>query len=220
MLKRKSSYFVARAGLALLAMLVAMVAAAAQDSAVMMDTAFSVSTDVVSGPPETGFDSGLVSAGRIQAKYAAAPGAPAATLSFPFTWSNLPEGTAALALVLDDPDARLVLKSYGMDQPSFLHWIATDIDPSSGMLAEGASGKMLFTEGKNGAGAIGYMGPQPPNDIPKDAMKPLIHVYRLTLYALSAKTGLAPGFSLSELMAAINGKVLAKAQFLMSYVNP
>lgn len=219
-MKNKAAIRVVRLGLPLLAMLLSMAAVAAEDSSAMGDPAFSASTTVVSGPPETGFDSGLVSVGRIQAKYAAAPGAAPNRLSFPFSWSDLPQGTVALALVLDDPDARLVLKSYGMDLPAFLHWIAADIDPSGGGLPEGASGRMLFPEGKNGAGSVGYMGPQPPNDIPKDAMKPLIHVYRLKLYALSEKTGLADGFSLDDLMKAIDGKVLGLAELRVSYQNP
>jgi len=180
---------------------------------------FSVSTTAVSGPPETGFDSGLVSVGRLDAVYGAKANGPANPRSFPFTWSNVPRGTRALAVVLDDPDARLVLASFGMTGNFFLHWIATDIDPALGGLPDNAAATMDITQGKNGSGKTGYQAPQPPADIPKDTSRVRIHVYRLKVYALSAPTGLAPGFSLDDLMNAIRSTTLGMAQLNVSYSN-
>jgi len=125
-----------------------------------------------------------------------------------------------LALVLDDPDARPILASRGIKASSFLHWIAADIDPSTGGLPANASvDAHAFVQGKNGGGKIGYRGPQPPADFPPNTGKRLIHIYRLTLYALSSPTGLADGFSLDELRAAIRGKVLGEARLNISYSN-
>jgi len=181
---------------------------------------FTVTSPAVSGPPETGFDSGLVSAGRLDVQYAAKAGGPSNPRSFPFSWSNVPEGTKALALILDDPDARLVLAARGIKAPAFLHWTATDIDPALGGLAANASAEMSsLVQGKNGAGQIGYRGPQPPADFPPNTGKRLIHVYRLALYALSSPTGLAKGYSLDELRKAIKDKVLAEARLSISYSN-
>ncbi len=180
---------------------------------------FSLSTTAVSGSPETGFDSGLVSVGRLAAMYGIAPGGPPNARSFPFTWTNVPAGTKALAVVLDDPDARLVLKAYGRTGDFFLHWIATDIDPALGGLPDNAAATLKISQGKNGAGAIGYTAPAPPADVPKDTTKVRIHVYRLKVYALSAPTGLAPGFSLDDQMAAIKDKTLGMAQLNVSYSN-
>ncbi|HUI70266.1 MAG TPA: YbhB/YbcL family Raf kinase inhibitor-like protein [Spirochaetia bacterium] len=181
---------------------------------------FTVTSPAVSGPSETGFDSGLISAGRLDAQYAAKAGGPSNPRSFPFSWSSVPAGTKALALILDDPDARLVLAARGVKLPAFLHWTVTDIDPSLGGLPANASADMAsLVQGKNGTGQIGYRGPQPPADFPPNTGKKLIHVYRLALYALSAPTGLAKGYSLDELRKAIKDKVLAEARLNISYSN-
>ncbi len=181
---------------------------------------FTLSSPAVSGDPETGFDSRLVSAGRIDDAYAAKDKGPGNPRSLPFTWDGLPYGTMSLALIMDDPDARLVLAAYGMKGDAFLHWIAADIDPSLGGLADNASASNPpFVQGKNGAGKIGYAAPQPPSDIPKNAPKPLTHVYRLTVFALSAPTFLADGFSLEDLRAAMAGKIIGQAQLRFSYSN-
>jgi Raf kinase inhibitor-like YbhB/YbcL family protein len=66
------------------------------------------------------------------------------------SWSDLPAGTRALALVVDDPDAPV---------GTFTHWLATNIDPAAGGLAEGESAP---AEGRNDFGTAGWSGPCPP----------------------------------------------------------
>ncbi len=192
----------------------------AAQSVAAQDAAFTVSSPAVAGDSQIGFHSGLLSSGRIDPAYAAKDGAPANLTSPPLVWKNLPAGTVALALVLDDPDAAAVMEAYGRKGLPFVHWLAADIDPASGGLPANASvGNPTFAQGKNGAGQVGYRGPQPPSAIPKNVKPPLIHVYRLTLYALSEPAGLPNGFNLEELKAAMNGKVLGEAQLLFSYSN-
>jgi len=183
------------------------------------DKPFSVNVTVVSGGPETGFDSGLVSIGRLPKVYGTTGGGPANVRSFPFTWANVPSGTKALAVILDDPDAKPVLKAFGMTGDFFLHWIATDIDPALGGLADNAAATLTSPQGKNGAGQLGYTAPAPPADVPKDTTKIRIHVYRLKVLALSAPTGLKSGFSLDDLLKAVADKTLATAQVNVSYSN-
>jgi hypothetical protein len=181
---------------------------------------FAVTSPAISGSSEKGYDSGLVSAGRLDDQYAAKADGPANPRSFPLSWSNVPPGTKDLALVLDDPDARLVLASRGINAPAFLHWTVTDIDPALGGLAANASVEMTaLVQGKNGAGQIGYRGPQPPADFPPNTGKRLIHIYRLALYALSARTGLPKGYTLDQLRSALKDKVLGEAQLNLSYSN-
>ena len=180
---------------------------------------FTLSTPAVQGPAETGFDSGLVSVGRLNAIYGAKAGGPPNPRSFPFTWKNLPTGTRALAVVLDDPDARLVLAAFGRTGDFFLHWIATDIDPAPGGLPDNAAATVRITQGINGTGKAVYTAPQPPADIPKDTTRVRIHVYRLKVYALSAPTGLASGFSLDDLMSAIKDTTRGMAQLNVSFSN-
>jgi Raf kinase inhibitor-like YbhB/YbcL family protein len=181
--------------------------------------AFALSTTAVQGAPETGFDSGLVSVGRLNEIYGAKAGGAANPRSFPFTWKNVPPGTRALAVILDDPDARLVLAAFGMTGDFFLHWIAADIDPSLGGLPDNAAATMPIVQGANGTGKAVYTAPQPPPDIPKDTDKVRIHIYRLKVYALSAPTGLKPGFSLDDLRGAIKDTTLGMAQLNISYSN-
>jgi len=181
---------------------------------------FTVTSPAVSGQSETGFDSGLMSVGRLDAQYASKAGGPANAKSFPFSWSNVPAGTKALALILDDPDAKPILASRGIKAPSFLHWTAADIDPSlSGLPADASVSSPSFVQGKNGAGQPGYRGPQPPADFPPNTGKRLIHIYRLALFALSSPTGLKDGFTLDELRSAMNGKILGQADLNISYSN-
>lgn len=97
--------------------------------------------------------------------------------------------------------------------------MATDIDPKLGGLPDDAAATMHIIQGKNGGGNIGYTAPTPPADIPKDTDKVRIHVYRLKVYALSAPTGLQPGFTLDDLMAAVKDTTLAMAQLNVSYSN-
>jgi Raf kinase inhibitor-like YbhB/YbcL family protein len=181
---------------------------------------FTLSSDAMRKISETGFDSGLKSEGRMDPAYAAGENDPANTRSFPFSWKGLPSGTRALALIFDDPDAKKVMESYGMKGESFIHWMAGDIDPSLNELKANASAeKHGFVQGRNSGRYVGYMGPQPPSDFPKTGKKPLIHVYRLKVYALSAPTGLKDGFGLADLQAAIKDRTLGVAQLYISYSN-
>jgi Raf kinase inhibitor-like YbhB/YbcL family protein len=165
---------------------------------------FKLSSSASDGKPQTGFDSKLVSIGRLNSEYLGSN-------SPPFEWSGLPEGTKSVAVVLDDPDARLVMKAFGMDGDTYYHWTATDIDPSLGGLKAGAAAALNAPQG------IVYQGPAPPADVPADAPKPIIHIYRLTVYALSAPTGLEPGYSPEALLAAVKDKTLGTAQLNFSY---
>ncbi len=180
---------------------------------------FTLSTTAIQGPPETGFDSGLVSVGRLKDIYGARPGGPPNSRSFPFSWTGLPAGTRALAVVLDDPDARLVLASRGITADAFVHWVATDIDPTLGGLPDNGVATVRMTLGKNGTSNPVYTAPTPPADLPKDTDKVRIHVYRLKVYALSAPTGLPAGFTLDQLMSAIKDTTLGMAQLNVSYSN-
>jgi Raf kinase inhibitor-like YbhB/YbcL family protein len=119
-------------------------------------------------------------------------------LSPPFAWSNLPEGTRSLALIVHDPDA---------PSGDFTHWVAWDIDPAAGQLGEGdpAPG-----EGANGRGGLGYMGPCPP---PGHGA----HRYFLRLYALDAPVDLDTGAEKDQLKQKLDGHVLADARLVGIY---
>lgn len=107
-------------------------------------------------------------------------------------WSDPPAGTAAIALIVDDPDAR-----------GFAHWVAADIPAEPRSLDEGASGSSAGTEGRNDFGRTGYGGPCPPSGS---------HRYVFTVLALSQPVEVAAGFSADELRSAIEGNVLASGR--------
>lgn len=179
---------------------------------VVAQTTFTLTSAGYGGKAETGFDSGLVSAGRADPAFNGGT-------SVPFRWTGLPAGTKALALVYDDPDARLVMKAYGVSGDVWTHWVATDIDPSLGGLEAGASTSDAMVLGKNTWGNMAYGGPAPPSDVPAGVAKPIVHIYRLTVYALSAPTGLKKGFSVDDLKKAMVGKTLGFGQLNISWSN-
>ena len=120
------------------------------------------------------------------------------SLSPPLAWSFLPEGTRSVALIVHDPDA---------PSGDFTHWVAWNIDPEPGGLDEGASAP---AEGANGRGEPGYRGPCPP-----PGHGP--HRYFHDLYALDAKPDLEPGASREQLVEAMDGHVLGKAQLVGTF---
>jgi Raf kinase inhibitor-like YbhB/YbcL family protein len=107
---------------------------------------------------------------------------------------NVPEGAKSLALVVHDPDAPVA--------GGFTHWTVWNIDPSAILIKE-ESVPPGATEGVNGTGRMGYMGPCPP---PGPA-----HRYEFHLYALDASLDLAEGASHPELTDAMAGHILEEA---------
>lgn len=95
-----------------------------------------------------------------------------ADVSPPLGWHGVPAGTAALVLLVDDPDAR-----------DWVHWSVLDLPAADGELPRGvAPSADLPQQGRNDFGRVGYGGPCPPSGT---------HHYRFTLYALAAPLGLA-----------------------------
>jgi Raf kinase inhibitor-like YbhB/YbcL family protein len=131
--------------------------------------------------------------GEIPARYTC----DGADTSPPLAWSGAPAESAAVAIVVTDPDAG-----------GFVHWLAADVVTNAG-LGEGASGRgAIGSEGRNGFGATGYGGPCPPSGS---------HQYVFEVFALSKALGLAPGFSRDDLDRAMNGKVLASGKLTARY---
>lgn len=113
-------------------------------------------------------------------------------------WTDVPEGTRSLALVVDDPDA---------PGRVFTHWVAWGLDASADGLGEGQSAP---NEGKNDFGTIGYRGPCPPPGHGR-------HRYFFRLYALDAEPDLGAGATKEELKQALSGHVLATAELIGTY---
>jgi Raf kinase inhibitor-like YbhB/YbcL family protein len=120
-------------------------------------------------------------------------------LSPALVWTEPPQGTAALALCLDDPDA---------GRYPFTHWLAWALPVGAGELAEG---ERAPSEGRNDFGAPGYRGPCPPPGKP--------HRYVFTLHALDAEPQLGPSDRRLSFDQAVDGHVLATATLTGTYVR-
>jgi Raf kinase inhibitor-like YbhB/YbcL family protein len=116
-------------------------------------------------------------------------------------WEGAPDGTAALALIVDDPDAR-----------DFVHWVAFDLTGSrSGGLARAVSASPdAPPQGTNNFGRIGWGGPCPPSGT---------HHYRFRLLALDAELGLSGAPDADEVRRAAEGHVLGQAELTGTYAR-
>ncbi len=118
-------------------------------------------------------------------------------ISPPLTVSEVPGGTAALALVMDDPDA---------PGGTFDHWLVWNIPPSTTEIAKGTEPEGV--QGESDFGKLGYGGPCPPSGT---------HTYRFRLYALDQELDLAEGAGKAQLQGAMEGHVLEEALLEGSY---
>jgi Raf kinase inhibitor-like YbhB/YbcL family protein len=113
-------------------------------------------------------------------------------------WTNVPDGTRALALIVHDPDA---------PSGDFTHWLAWNIDPDGGGIEEGVPAPV---QGTNGFGRFGYHGPCPP-----EGHGP--HRYYFRLYALDTDLELEPGAAREQLESEMEGHILTEAELMGLY---
>lgn len=119
----------------------------------------------------------------------------------PLQWDGVPDATAELVLLVDDPDAPI--------EGSFVHWVLYGLDPARRALTEAeVPGEALA--GANGIGAAGYLGPAPPPGDPP-------HRYVFRLLALDAPLALGELPSYAQVEAAADRHVLAEARLHGTY---
>ena len=131
-----------------------------------------------------------------------------ADVSPPLAWSAAPAGTRAFALIVDDPDA---------PAGTWVHWVLYNLPGTTLGLPENVTktdqlpnlGGAL--QGRNDFRRPGYGGPCPP---PGPA-----HRYFFKLYALDTPLGLKAGASKPDVERAMQGHVLATAQFMGTYAR-
>lgn len=122
-------------------------------------------------------------------------------------WSDVPQGTESLALIVDDPDA----PDPAAPKMTWVHWVLYNIPATAGSLPGGVEEKDLprgTSQGLNDWKKAGYGGPCPP--IGK-------HRYFHKLYALDT---VLPGLgkpTKAQLEKAMEGHVLAKAELIGLY---
>jgi len=117
--------------------------------------------------------------------------------------SGVPDGTASLVLVVDDPDAKPVAGH------TWNHWVAWDIDPDIGTIPRDWDGGSA-TEGYNDFIEQGYGGPSPPEGS---------HGYRFKLVAVDTELGVPAETRKTRVGStiAMNAEVLGATQIVGTY---
>jgi Raf kinase inhibitor-like YbhB/YbcL family protein len=122
-------------------------------------------------------------------------------LSPPLEWNGVPDEAEELVLICEDPDA---------PGGTFTHWLVYGIHPSRTKFPAGASksptDRVEYHQGMNSYNEVGYSGPNPPRGEP--------HHYHFRLYALDYLLHLSPGCSRNEVETAMQGHIIAEADFI------
>lgn len=138
--------------------------------------------------------------GVIPDKYTQASPSP---VSPALNWENAPAGTQSFTLIMHDPDG-----APGKGVEDVLHWLAFNIPAGVHSLAEGLPTQPTLADGtiqpNNRGGHPGFMGPGARN---------VYHHYTIELYALDTKLTLGPDATRQQVLAAMDGHVIAKAAY-------
>jgi hypothetical protein len=120
-------------------------------------------------------------------------------------WSDVPERTLSLVLIVDDPDA----PDPAAPTMTWVHWVLVDISPGATAIPEG--GRPLpegCRDGLNDWHRTAYGGPCPPVGR---------HRYFFKLYALDTRLPALHRPTKADLERAMQGHVLAQAQLVGGY---
>lgn len=120
----------------------------------------------------------------------------------PLKISDVPEGAASLALIMEDPDVPRTIRQNGM----WDHWLVWNIPGETKEIKEGQA--LSGVQGNNTGGKAGYAGPCPPDRE---------HRYFFKLYALDIMLDLPQDISKSDLQKAMEGHVLDYAELVGLY---
>lgn len=119
----------------------------------------------------------------------------------PLEWTAPPPGTQELVLIVEDPDAP--------GAEPFCHWLVWGLAPQKGQLLEGEIPPRV---GKNAHANSEWLLPDPPTGHGA-------HDYVFQLFALDLPLTLMPGATRDELVAAMEGHVLAAALLTGTYAR-
>lgn len=122
----------------------------------------------------------------------------------PLQWQNAPEGTKSFVLLMEDPDAPATKPD------PWVHWIVFNIPAFINKIDENIDIGTLkgAKQGLTNSGKNKFHGACPPDKM---------HRYFFILYALDTTLNLLEGASKNEIMTAIDGHVLDKAQIMATY---
>ena len=112
--------------------------------------------------------------------------------------ADVPAEAKSLVLIVDDPDA---------PSGDFVHWLVCNIDPKITDIEEG-SVPAGGIQGTGSSGTAGYVPPCPPSGV---------HHYTFKLYALDTKLGLPNTTTKTELLTAMQGRVINETAMIGLY---
>jgi hypothetical protein len=123
-------------------------------------------------------------------------------ISPPLEFKDVPEGAVSLVLIMDDPDA----PDPAAPKIVWEHWAVWNIPPGQQFPEGGVPADAVV--GRNQRGNNSYGGPCPPIGT---------HRYFFKLYALDTMLDLPPSAGKKELLATMQGHILAEAQIIGLY---
>lgn len=116
------------------------------------------------------------------------------------TFSEIPEDTQSLVLIVDDPDAPNGL---------FTHWTIFNMSPGTLQLIEGEL-PLSGIPGKNDSGVNEYFGPKPPEGTGE-------HRYFFRLYALDEQLDLPEGVDSATLRDALSDHIIDETELIGTF---
>ncbi len=129
-------------------------------------------------------------------------------VSPPLAWSDPPAGTKSFAIIIDDPDA----PDPRAPRTVWVHWVVYDLPASARSLPEAVRSARNLPAGarmgKNDWGKAAYGGPCPPVGR---------HRYFHKLYALDVALGDRGALTKAQLLGAMEGHLVAKAELVGRY---
>jgi hypothetical protein len=118
-------------------------------------------------------------------------------------WTEQPQETRSLALIMDDPDAT---------SGTWVHWVIFNIPSSSNSLEESFPKEREFQngirQGVDSSGKIGYTSPCPPTGT---------HRYIFKLFALDDLLDLEAGSTKNDLLKAMQNHILEETHLIGLY---
>lgn len=126
-------------------------------------------------------------------------------MSPPLAFDAVPENAQSLVLIVHDPDVPTSIREDG----TWDHWVLFNMPPTVTRIGEGETPDAV--SGVTTRGDTAYGGPCPPNGE---------HRYFFTLYALDTELALGEGATKQDVLAAMDGHVLAEAQLMGRYARP
>ena len=115
------------------------------------------------------------------------------------SFSEIPEGTESLALIMDDPDAM------GAVGKVWVHWVVWNINSNTAAMGNDSQNG---TEGMTDFGEVGYGGPAPPDKR---------HTYVFKLYALDGILDLSNESTKADVEKAMEDHIIEQATLTGTY---